>query len=240
MKKFAVFDIDGTLIRWQLFHVAIDKLAKSGVLGSEAHQQIHEARMNWKRRVTNKGFPAYEQTLVKLYERAITKVSSAQFDAIITEITEEYKDQVYTYTRDLIKHLRSEGYLLFAISGSQKELVSEIANYYGFDDCIATEYDRTKNGFSGKVYVASHDKEAALSKLISQYKLDTKGSYAVGDSKSDAPMLRMVENPIAFNPDGDLFELAKQAGWKVVLERKNMVYEMEPQNGQYVLVKTGE
>ena len=30
----------------------------------------------------------------------------------------------------------------------------------------------------------------------------------VGDSKSDAEMLAMVENPIAFNPDEELLKIA--------------------------------
>ncbi|MDB5164640.1 MAG: family hydrolase, partial [Candidatus Saccharibacteria bacterium] len=44
-----------------------------------------------------------------------------------------------------------------------------------------------------------------------------------------------VEQPIAFNPSKDLFEHAQKEGWNVVLERKNMVYRLEPQDGRYQL-----
>ncbi|MCA9308887.1 HAD family phosphatase [Candidatus Saccharibacteria bacterium] len=235
-RKFAVFDIDGTLIRWQLYHAVVDKLAKTGALGPDTHQKIHEARMKWKRREGDDGFYAYEQTLVKLYEQAITTLSPEDFDTTTKQVIEEYKDQVYTYTRDLVQRLKGEGYVLLAVSGSQKELVAKIADHYGFDDFIATDYRRTSGKFSGEVTVASHDKRAALQTLIEKHGLTTAGSYAVGDSKSDADMLAMVDNPIAFNPDKNLFNEAKKHGWRVVIERKNMIYELDCNGETYQLI----
>ncbi|MBP9738356.1 HAD family phosphatase [Candidatus Saccharibacteria bacterium] len=234
-KQFAVFDIDGTLIRWQLFHAVVDKLAKSGALGDTAHTDIHEARMKWKRREGPDGFYDYESTLIKLYDKAIARLDPAEFDQMTDSVITEYKDQVYTYTRDLVLDLKKKGYVLLAVSGSQKELVAKIATHYGFDDYSATEYRRHAGKFSGEVKVTSHDKETALRDLVKKNNLTFAGSYAVGDSKSDAVMLAMVEHPIAFNPDKNLFDEAKNHGWKIVIERKNMVYELEEANGTYVL-----
>lgn len=235
-KKFAVFDIDGTLIRWQLYHAVVDKLAKQGLLGSTAHEQIHEARMKWKRRQQNSGFSEYERTLINLYEQAIKNISPAEFDSYANAVIEEYKDQTYTYTRDLLRELKQKNYTLLAISGSQHELVEKIAVHYGFDDFIATQYDRNESGFSGKVYVASHDKKSALETLINKHQLSLTESFAVGDSSSDIAMLEMAEHPIAFNPDSKLYTAAKRNNWKIVLERKDVVYEFEVQNEHYVLV----
>lgn len=235
-RKFAVFDIDGTLIRWQLYHAVVDKLAKHGHLGENGHQKLHEARMRWKRREDSEGFRAYELELIKLYEAAITTIDLTKFDSYVDEVIEEYKDQAYTYTRDLIKQLREKNYVLLAISGSQEELVARIAKYYQFDDYIGTHYERNARGFTGKAEIASHDKKSRLTSLVKKHNLTFDDSIAVGDSGSDGVMLEMVERPIAFNPDRTLFNLAKQAGWKVVVERKNMVYELENKSGQYVLV----
>lgn len=236
-QQFAVFDIDGTLIRWQLYHAVVDKLAKTGALGPDTHEKIHAARMRWKRREGPEGFYAYEQTLVKLYERALETLSTKDFDTMTKQVIEEYKDQVYTYTRDLVKQLKAEGYMLLAISGSQKELVAKIAVYYGFDDYIATDYRRNSGKFSGEVTVASHDKRTALQTLIQKHDLTTTDSYAVGDSRSDADMLSMVDHPVAFNPDKYLFNEAKKHGWRVVIERKNMIYELQASDGHYTLVE---
>jgi len=236
-QKFAVFDIDGTLIRWQLYHAVVDKLAKTGALGDDAHKVIHDARMRWKRRVESDGFYEYEQVLIHLYDQAVAALDPKIFDTVTDQVIGEYKDQVYTYTRDLVKDLKNQGYTLLAISGSQKELVAKIADHYGFDDFVATEYTRTKSGFSGEVTVASHDKKTALESLIQKHDLTTDHSWAVGDSKSDIAMLEMVDNPVAFNPDKKLFDEAQKQGWRVVIERKNMVYKLEQKHGIYTLSK---
>jgi HAD superfamily hydrolase (TIGR01490 family) len=234
-KPFAVFDIDGTLIRWQLYHTIVLRLAKAGVLGENAREELGEAMMRWKRREDPEGFKSYEMALVERFEGRVQGVTTKLFDEIGEQVVEEYKDQVYTYTRDLIKSLKVDGYVLFAISGSPHEVVSRIAGHYGFDDSIGSIYERAGESFSGKYEIAAHNKEVALRKLMEKYAVSLEGSVAVGDSPSDIPMLSMVERSIAFNPDRVLFEAAKEKGWLIVVERKNVIYELESKNGHYQL-----
>jgi HAD superfamily hydrolase (TIGR01490 family) len=236
MKKFAVFDLDGTLIRWQLYHAVVDKLAKAGSLGPDARETLHQARMRWKRREPNYSFRDYEVALINTYEQSVSRIKPSLFDGVMRSVIDEYKDQIYTYTRDLASRLKSEGYVLLAISGSHEELVAAIAVHYDFDDWIGTRYKRKDGAFTGEKYVASHDKRAALKSLITKHNLDIAGSYAVGDSASDAPMLEMVEHPIAFNPDKALYDIATNNGWDIVIERKNVVYALRRTNHTYHLV----
>lgn len=238
MKKFAAFDTDGTLIRWQLYHVIVDKLAKEGALGPDAHQKLHEARMVWKRRERPESFKDYEKVLIEVYEQAIGNISTDDFDKYVLEVVEEYKDQTYVYTRQLVNTLKQKGYCLLAISGSHHELVELIAKYYKFDDWQGTQYERKGQGFSGQKIVASQDKKAGLETMIAKHDLTLKNSVAIGDSLSDAPMLEMVEQPIAFNPDQALFKLATTKGWQIIVERKNVIYILESDNGKYVLAET--
>jgi len=35
----------------------------------------------------------------------------------------------------------------------------------------------------------------------------------------------MVDKPIAFNPNSKLYRYAKRAGWKIVVERKDVIYK---------------
>lgn len=235
MKKFAVFDIDGTLVRWQLYHALVDTLAKHNALGSDAHKQIHQARMRWKNREHGYDFQAYELELIKQFESAITKLDPKLFDMYVEQVIDEYKDQTYTYTKTLISTLKDRDYVLLAISGSHEELVARIADHYGFDDYIGTLYSKNKTGFTGSVNVASHDKAEQLSKLVEKHHLTYEDSYAVGDSKSDAVMLEVVENPVAFNPDQNLYTIAQKKHWPIVVERKNVIYKLDYKDGSYLL-----
>lgn len=237
-KKFAVFDIDGTLIRWQLYHAVVDRLAKQGELEGDAHEKIHAARMRWKNRESSSSFKEYESEVVKQFDAAIRSLKPRQFEAVASEIIEEYKSQVYVYTRDLMKKLKQKGYTLIAISGSQQELVQRIAEHYGFDICRGSEYIKEDGKFTGKKIMPAHNKDEVLKDIIKKHSLGIEESYAVGDSKSDASMLELVERPIAFNPDAELFTIASQNKWPVVIERKNMIYRLEYRDGNYILAET--
>lgn len=234
-KRFAVFDIDGTLIRWQLYHAIADELAKSGHIDAETYASIRDARADWKQRKHEDSFKAYEEHLVIAYRLLLTSLTVPRFELAAEAVFKEYKDQVYVFTRDLLKDLKKKGYVLLAISGSQSEIVEKIANYYGFDDFVGSYYHREKGKFTGEFDLTVYSKDKVLSELIKKHKLTLEDSIAVGDSMSDLPMMKLVDRPIAFNPEKSLLAAAKKAGWEVVVERKNVIYKLEASGDKYVL-----
>lgn len=194
--------------------------------------------MVWKRREDSESFKKYELELVKLYDKLLSEITVEQFEQAAQAVFDEYKDQVYTYSRDFLKKLKQDGYILFAISGSQAAIISKMAQYYGFDDFVAREDEHKNNKFTGKSSTPIFNKDDVLRTLLKKHDLDFKKSIGVGDSHSDIAMLKLVEQPIAFNPEQKLFDYAKQQGWKIVIERKNMIYELENKDGRYILAKT--
>jgi HAD superfamily hydrolase (TIGR01490 family) len=238
-RPFAAFDIDGTLIRWQLYHALADELARTGHIDRAAYARVKQIRMNWKQRSHENSFEEYERALVALVETALTSIKLTDFEKACRRVIDEYKDQVYTYTRDLIKDLKAEDYLIFAISASQSQIVGMVAEHYGFDDFGGSEYEVKAGYFTGKVkLLKSSAKPEYLRGLVAKHDASWQDSIAVGDSESDIPMLSIVEQPIAFNPTKELFEHARNHGWKIAVERKNMTYELEPQDGSYILAQT--
>lgn len=233
--KFAVFDIDGTLMRWQLFHSIVNELAARGKLGQTSLHDIHNERMKWKNRTDTDAFKSYEHNLVKVFYDAISSVNIADYDEVIDHVFESYKDQSYTYTKALIENLASKDYILIAISGSNQEIIDKIAQHYGFDIAVGSKFGRKEDKLSGHSEVIIDRKGAVLREIIKSHNLSTAGSYGIGDSMSDVSMLEIVENPIVFNPDVSLLEEAKKRKWNIVIERKNAVYKLESIDGNYVL-----
>ncbi len=234
MRKFAVFDIDGTLIRWQLYHAVVEAIAKPS---PDTLAAIKEARIQWKNRAQNDAFKVYEEQIIKIFESMLSDLDPDELSRAVSLVFDKYKDQVYTYTRGLITRLKKEDYLLFAISGSNIEIVEQIAQYYSFDDFVATVFEKKQGHFTGKVKLARFNKHLAVQKLADRHNATFEGSIGVGDSYGDASFLEIVEHPIAFNPDRELLNVAQKQGWKVVIERKNVVYELESRDGTYVLAK---
>ncbi len=225
-KKFAVFDIDGTLIRWQLYHAVVHKLGKAGQLAPGDFEAINAARMEWKNRRTNEGFHHYEELLVERFKAALPRTDPSIYDEIIQEVFSEYKDQIFTYTRDLVAKLKEKDYLLFAISGSPQEVIELLAKHHGFDDAIGGSFERADGKFTGEYTTPIFDKKAALGALVEKHGATYEESYAVGDSASDAAMLEAVTHPIAFSPDQNLYKIAQEHNWPIIVERKNVIYEL--------------
>jgi HAD superfamily hydrolase (TIGR01490 family) len=235
-RPFAVFDIDGTLIRWQLFHAIVHTLGKHGFLPKDAHERIKVARMQWKMRTHDDGFRRYERVLIQEYDAALRQMPVQGYEKVVQAVFDEYKNQTFTYTRDLIRRLKADGYVLLAISGSQQEVIQKLAAYHGFDAAVGATLEQIDGVFSGAIDTPVFDKAAVLQRLVREHNLTYAGSFGVGDSKSDVPMLELVDNAIVFNPDKELFELASGRRWDIVVERKNMVYSLTPQkNGRYEL-----
>lgn len=236
MNRFAAFDIDGTLVRWQLFHTIVDKLASNGSVSLHEHEVMKDLFDKWKRRDDMDAFHSYEAAIVKTWFVLMNHTTHQEFMTAVEEAFEEQKDFVYQYTLELSKQLKQQGYTLIAISGSHQEVVDKVAQYYGFDYAVGSIYPITDKGtFTGEEITPVVDKGSVLQDIVAKHGLSWQGSYAIGDSRSDAKMMQLVTHPIAFNPDQNLLTIAKKNAWKVVVERKNVIYELESRNSTYTL-----
>jgi HAD superfamily hydrolase (TIGR01490 family) len=234
-RPFAVFDIDGTVIRWQLYHAVINELGRRGFIPKISADEIRTARMTWKKRTHSESFSQYEHELVHTYGATLKNIKITDYRDVIDAVFEEYKDQVYTYTRDLIRELKDKGYLLFAISGSHQEIIDKLGEYYGFNEYIGATHKIENEYFTGKDRIVVGRKGELLRELIEKHDTTLEGSIAVGDSEGDIQMFEIVQKPIVFNPTAGLYEVAKQNGWDIVIERKNVVYKLESTNGTFRL-----
>ncbi len=234
-KSFAAFDIDGTVIRWQLYHAIGDAMAKQGLIDPVVYQKVRDARMNWKIRDNDDAFLEYEGQLVVAFDLGLKGLPVEKFNKLVDGVFAVYHKQVHTYTRNLIDELKGKDYLLFAVSGSPDMIVKKFVEHYGFDDFAATNYQIKDGKYTAEKDISLGKKSELLSKLIAKHGAVQTGSIAIGDTESDIGMLELVEQPIAFNPTKKLFQHAQQQGWKIVIERKNMVYEMEQIDGKYLL-----
>ena len=233
--KLAIIEIDGTLYRWQLVHEIVFTLKRRGVFTDEAAKSLDDAYTGWLARALP--YKSYESKVVHTLIDSLPDIPPRLFDEVAQEVANKSGRKTYVYTLRLIKQLKQRGYLLVALSGSQQEVAELFAGQYGFDDCIGSLYERKDGKFTGKLLRdVPGNKDVIIKEYAAKHGYSLKDSVAVGDSGSDVSILKLVDNPIAFNPDSNLYSIAILNGWKVVLERKNMIYTLQPgPNGQYVL-----
>ncbi len=233
-KKFAVFDIDGTIFHWQFFHELFDELVEAQVIDTATAESVLEDRKKWSH--GDISWNEYETGLVEALNKAIIGTKKSLLEEISEKIINDKGQVLYHYTRDLLRDLQSKGYVTIVISGSQQTIVEKFARSYDIDIALGLDYEYHNNKLVSIKRSIYGQKDVLLKQVVSEYELDWQDSYAVGDTYGDAAMLALVDNPIAFNPDPKLLEAAKENGWKIVVERKSIAYTLEKgSDGSYIL-----
>lgn len=229
----AVFDIDGTIFRSSLLIEITNAMILIGAFPPEARNQYQKQYLAWRRRQGS--YQAYLDKVVITFEKYIKDVKQETLVAMSDIVIANLAQEIYRYTRQLINQLR-DNYFLLAISGSPSELVARFCQAYGFRDYKATSYRLRRGIYTGQARLGHAHKDRTLRAMVRKHKLSLKGSIGVGDSEGDIGFLKLVERPIAFNPNQALFKAASQYGWEVVVERKNMIYALRPNgSGSYRL-----
>jgi HAD superfamily hydrolase (TIGR01490 family) len=225
-KKIAVFDIDGTIFRKNLAFELIDQLAWMNIFDKSVRKTLINLYTRW---LDHKGtYEEYRKALVILYAENIKGCKKSDIVEASREVVPFYQFRTYVYTNRLIDKFKKENYNIIAVSGSPVEIVEEYNKYLGFDAVFGSVYETDKNGcYTGRaLFEPTIHKGHVVKQYVMENKLSLKGSYGIGDTESDAKFLEIVENPIAFNPNSNLRAIAEEKDWKIVVEKKDVIYEI--------------
>ncbi|MBU0540216.1 MAG: HAD-IB family hydrolase [Patescibacteria group bacterium] len=223
LKPCVFFDIDGTWLRWQLFDEWIQKCVELGILPAIVLAMAEKERRAYKLREAP--FVDFMNALVDAYcgDRRLAgmRVSDARFAA--KAVMEEKGRMVHVFTSRLARAAEDCGKERVIISGSPREAVAAFAEYFGIKLFLGTEHSYEKGVFTGKEHLVwANQKGKAIKKLAAENELDLSRSVGIGDSASDAEMLKLMQYPICFNPEQGLLAQARASRWPVVWEKKDV------------------
>ena len=226
-KRFAVFDIDGTVARDSLFTAILDAFRERGLITDQNWSPVEESYRAWQRRTAS--YDAYLKTCIELlYDSFLPGLSVEKYESVVAEVLDERQDLIYTYPRDLITWLGNNNYFILGLSGSPQQAINHFCAAHNFDDWMGSVYLEEDGHFTGQCKRVAHDKKLYLEELIDRHSLSLEGSVAVGDTPSDIAMLEVVEHPVCFNPSRQLQVEAYRRDWPLVIERKDVVYLQMP------------
>ena len=137
---------------------------------------------------------------------------------VVTEVLEEViSPLIYAEALELIHDHRAAGRVIGIVSSSPEEIVEPLAAMLDVDHWIATKPKVVDGKYTGELefYAYGPAKADAIGKLAAEHGIDLSGSFAYTDSPTDLPMLELVGNPVAVNPDKGLRKIAQERGWQI-------------------------
>ena len=215
--RLTIFDLDNTLLagdsdfQWGQF------LIEQGVLTRETHEARNlEFYEDYKRgELDIDAFLAFQLKPLSQYPRA-------QLDAWHREYMESKIRPMMTQKAvELVERHRRQGDLLMIITATNSFVTGPIAQAFGIDHLIGTTPEEVDGAFTGRACGVPSFQEGKITRL-EQWLAErgkTLGDYETtfySDSRNDLPLLKLVDNPVAVDPDPVLHDHAQAQGWPII------------------------
>lgn len=109
---------------------------------------------------------------------------------------------------------------VYIVTAAAEGLAQLLARVMTFDGAIGSHLSEVEDGvYTGRAtgaFLYGEAKAEAIREMAEEHGLDLSASFAYSDSVSDLPMLRVVGNPVAVNPDKELRTIARESGWEIL------------------------
>jgi HAD superfamily hydrolase (TIGR01490 family) len=212
----AFFDVDNTVVRGaSIFHLA------RGLYRRKFFTVRDIGRMAWQQAK----FVALGENLEEIHkirESALSFVaghSVAELAAIGEEVYDEViADKIWPGTHALAKLHLDAGQRVWLVTATPVEVADVIARRLGLSGALGTVAESIDGVYTGRLVgepLHGQAKADAVQGLAEREGLDLSRCAAYSDSANDIPMLSLVGEPVAINPDAALRSYAKAHGWRV-------------------------
>ena len=128
--------------------------------------------------------------------------------------------RIYPQVLALAHEHQDAGRRVYIVTAASQDLAEMLARVLVFDGAIGSQFSEVVDGvYTGRpagLFVYGSEKAHAIEQLAERERIDLAESYAYSDSASDLPMLRLVGNPVAVNPDSELAKTARGERWEVL------------------------
>ncbi len=211
----AFFDFDNTFLARDSAVIGIKYLFKKGdisfwfILGIIIRSIFFKLNLYSAERISRYALRFYKNRDISEYLR--------QSEIYYREML---KPHISPTVRERLEEHRRKGHILILITASIRYMLEPVVKDFGFDMLLCTDLEIGENGRptgrpiepicvgENKVYYAK--------KAAKELNIDLSKSFAYSDHHSDLPLLRIVGNPVAVNPNFFLRREALKNKWPIL------------------------
>lgn len=211
----AIFDLDHTLLSGDSDHAWGQFLVDRGLVDPDVHQHRNDHFYEQ--------YKAGTLDIHEYLEFAMRPLTEYEPDHMHSErdifLNERIDPLITEKARDLIRHHEERGDTLLIITATNGFVTYPIADRLGISHIIAPHPEIIDGKYTGKTVGIPSFHEGKVTRLkawMEEHQLEMEGSYFYSDSHNDLPLLRLVDHPVAVDPDPKLRETANANGWPVI------------------------
>ena len=211
----AIFDLDNTLLGGDSDHGCGEFLVSRGLVDE---RQFREANDRYYQQYQSGGLDIHAYLAFAL--EPLTQHDLATLRTLHAEFMRDVVAPMRLPKADaLLAEHRARGDYLLIITATNAFVTRPIAASMGVDDIIATEPELKNDRYTGRIVGTPSFREGKITRLhewLVDHRIDLTGSTFYSDSHNDIPLLDMVDQPVAVDPDDTLRAYAETKGWPVM------------------------
>jgi HAD superfamily hydrolase (TIGR01490 family) len=154
----------------------------------------------------------------------LARFSRAELDEMHTEYMRDFiVPHISTMAKMLVRGHRDAGDEMLLLSATNEFIITPIAKTFGIQNIIGVQLETDAAGnYTGRYIGTPSFKEGKVTRLqqwLAQRGLqlsDFAKVYFYSDSHNDMPLLEVVTDPVAVNPDKKLAQYARLHGWPIL------------------------
>lgn len=211
----ALFDLDNTLLAGDSDYLWGQFLIKNKMVDA-----------SWFEGENLRFYREYEQGVLDIQAYlafqlgVLAQYDKKDLDAMRADFLEEMiKPIVAVKSHELIKRHKDQGDTLVIITATNRFVTTPIADELGVKHLIATDIEIKNGQYTGRpdgTPCFQEGKVTLLNSWLSHNQKTLTGSSFYSDSHNDLPLLKVVDNPIAVDPDHKLNDYAKKMQWPII------------------------
>lgn len=211
----AIFDLDNTLIGGDSDNLWGQYLCENGLV-DEADFSLRNEQFYSDYQSGDLDIDAYLRfALGPLKDQPLETLDLWHRDFMNTKI----EPIILPAALDLIERHRAQDHQLLIITATNEFITQPIADRLNISDMLACEAEMVDGRYTGNpIGVPSYHrgKVTRLEAWLSQRDLTLAGAYFYSDSHNDLPLLEIVDNPVAVDPDETLRAHANAQKWPII------------------------
>jgi len=214
----AIFDLDETLIATDSDHEWGRYVCDHGLVDVEEHRTRNDAFYEQYKagELDIDEYLAFSCSVLTRY--TMDELHEYRSDFVRERIAPVMLDK----GRDLVDEHKKRGDQVMVITSTIEFVTRPIVDAFGIEILIAPDPEIIDNRYTGNIVGVPSFAEGKVTRLkswMSDNNETLEGSHFYSDSHNDLPLLRLVDNPIAVDPDPILRAEAEEKRWQIITLR---------------------